>query len=142
MKNVLDEDIKKGEFSTVYLLYGEEEFLKQSYKKQLRSAIAGDDTMNLNIFTGRDIDVREIINLSKTMPFFADRRLILVEDSGFFKKGQEELAEYLPKVPESTCIVFVEQEVDKRNRLYKAVKEHGKIAELARQAGGIPEYAA
>ena len=58
MKNVLDEDIKKGEFSTVYLLYGEEEFLKQSYKKQLRSAIAGDDTMNLNIFTGRDIDVR------------------------------------------------------------------------------------
>ena len=133
MKNVLDEDIKKGEFSTVYLLYGEEEFLKQSYKKQLRSAIAGDDTMNLNIFTGRDIDVREIINLSETMPFFADRRLILVEDSGFFKKGQEELAEYLPKVPESTCIVFVEQEVDKRNRLYKAVKEHGRIAELARQ---------
>ena len=45
MKNVLDEDIKKGEFSTVYLLYGEEEFLKQSYKKQLRSAIAGDDTI-------------------------------------------------------------------------------------------------
>ena len=28
---------------------------------------------------GRDIDVREIINLSETMPFFADRRLILVE---------------------------------------------------------------
>ena len=68
MKNVLDEDIKKGEFSTVYLLYGEEEFLKQSYKKQLRSAIAGDDTMNLNIFTGRDIDVREIINPSETLP--------------------------------------------------------------------------
>ena len=106
MKNVLDEDIKKGEFSTVYLLYGEEEFLKQSYKKQLRSAIAGDDTMNLNIFTGRDIDVREIINLSETMPFFADRRLILVEDSGFFKKGQEELAEYLDYCSALICRIM------------------------------------
>ena len=115
MKNVLDEDIKKGEFSTVYLLYGEEEFLKQSYKKQLRSAIAGDDTMNLNIFTGRDIDVREIINLSETMPFFADRRLILVEDSGFFKKGQEEkdlimwAARYLKKNGKSVSASTLEE---------------------------------
>ena len=73
MKNILDEDIKSGNIRTVYLLYGEEDYLKEVYKKRLRAAIAGDDTMNVNTFTGRDIDVKEIINLSETMPFFAEK---------------------------------------------------------------------
>lgn len=41
----INEDIKNGTFKPVYLLYGEEAFLKQSYKKKLRAAITGDDTM-------------------------------------------------------------------------------------------------
>ncbi|MCR5369901.1 MAG: DNA polymerase III subunit delta [Clostridium sp.] len=133
MKNILDEDIKSGNIRTVYLLYGEEDYLKEVYKKRLRAAIAGDDTMNVNTFAGRDIDVKEIINLSETMPFFAEKRLILVEDSGFFKKGQEDLASYIPKIPETTCIVFVERETDKRSRIYKAVRECGQAVEMARQ---------
>ena len=136
MKNILDEDIKAGTFAPVYLLYGEEDYLKQTYKKRLKEAISGEDTMNLNVFTGQDIDVKEVINLAETMPFFAEKRLILVEDSGFFKKGQEDLADYVRKVPESTCIVFVEKEVDKRNRLYKAVKDCGRISEMAKQESG------
>ena len=39
----INEDIKNGTFKPVYLLYGEEAFLKQSYKKKLRAAISGDD---------------------------------------------------------------------------------------------------
>ena len=67
------------------------------------------------------------------MPFFADRRLILVDGSGFFKSAQEELAAYLPQMPDTTCLVFAESEVDKRNRLYKRVKELGYAAELNKQ---------
>jgi DNA polymerase-3 subunit delta len=37
----INEDIKNGTFKPVYLLYGEEAFLKQSYKKKLRAAISG-----------------------------------------------------------------------------------------------------
>ena len=48
----INEDIKNGTFKPVYLLYGEEAFLKQSYKKKLRAAISGDDTMNYNYFEG------------------------------------------------------------------------------------------
>lgn len=49
----LNQDIKTREFKRFYLLFGEEEFLKQSYKKRLREAIAGDDTMNYNYFEGK-----------------------------------------------------------------------------------------
>jgi DNA polymerase-3 subunit delta len=68
-----------------------------------------------------------------------------VEDSGFFKTTCDALAEYFPQVNETTCFIFVESEVDKRNRLYKKVKELGYAAEMERQdpsqlaswAGGI-----
>lgn len=141
----LNQHIKSGTFQPVYLLYGEETFLKNSYKNRLKEAIIGDDTMNFARFEGKGLDVDELIRLADTMPFFAERRLILVEDSGFFKSAPEALVEYLPSLPDTTCLLFVESEVDKRNRLFKKVKEMGYAAELARQdsaqlarwAGGI-----
>ena len=89
--------------------------------------------MNFNYFEGKSPDVHEIISLADTMPFFADRRLILIDGSGFFKSAPEELVEYLPQIPDTTCMVFCESEVDKRNRLFKKVKETGYAAELGKQ---------
>lgn len=129
----INEDIKSGQYKKVYLLYGEESFLKQSYKKKLKEAVAGDDTMNYNYFEGKGLDVNELISLSDTMPFFSDKRLIIIEDSGFFKTSSEALADYLPMIPDTTCILFVEDAVDKRNRLFKKVKELGHAAEMKRQ---------
>lgn len=141
----LNQDIKTGNFRRFYLLFGEEEFLKQSYKRRLREAVAGDDAMNYNYFEGKGLDVRELLSLASTMPFFSERRLIIVEDSGFFKAAADELVQGLPEVPDTSCMVFVESAVDKRSRLYKKVKELGYAAEfkkqdaaqLARWAGGI-----
>lgn len=130
----LNQDIKSGDFKRFYLLFGEEEFLKQSYKKRLRQAVAGDDTMNYNYFEGKGLDVQELISLANTMPFFSDRRLIMVEDSGCFKAASDELVEALPDIPDTTCMVFVESAVDKRNRLYKKVEELGSAVELKRQS--------
>ena len=128
---ILNQDIKDKTFRRVYLLFGDEPFLVNSYKKRLREAIAGDDTMNYNYFEGKGPDVKEIISLADTMPFFAERRLVLIDGSGFFKSSApEELVNYIPEIPESTCMVFVENEVDKRNKLYKKVKANGYAAEL------------
>ncbi len=141
----LNQDIKNRTFRPVYLLYGEETFLKNSYKKQLREAVVGEDTMNVTTFVGKNVDVDELIRMADTMPFFAEKRMVLVEDSGMFKSAPDALVTYLPTMPETTCLVFVESEVDKRSRLYKKVKERGYAAELGRQspamlsrwAGGI-----
>ena len=129
----INEDIKTRQFKPVYLLFGEESFLKQSYKKKLKEAVAGDDTMNYNYFEGKGLDLNELISLADTMPFFSEKRLILVEDSGFFKSAADSLVEYLPNMPDTTCLVFVEDAVDKRGRLFKKVKELGHAAEMKRQ---------
>ena len=130
----IQEDIKTGQFRQAYLLYGEEAYLKQQYKKNLVHALNPEgDTMNFQAFAGKGIDVRALIDLCETMPFFADRRVILLEDTGFFKNKCEELAEYMKTLPEYICLIFSETEVDKRSRMYKAVKSCGRIAEFARQ---------
>ncbi|MCD7813787.1 MAG: DNA polymerase III subunit delta [Lachnospiraceae bacterium] len=130
----INEDIKSGQFRPAYLLYGEEAYLKVQYKNKLRAAILPeDDTMNLSVYTGKGIDVKQVIDQAETMPFFADHRLILIEDSGFFKNATPELAEYLPQMPQETILVFVESEVDKRGKLYKKVKDCGRVVEMKRQ---------
>ena len=133
MKNI-QADIKSGNFKQAYLLYGEEAYLKQQYKHNLVKALNPDgDTMNFSHYEGKGVDVKQLIDLCETMPFFADRRVILLEDTGFFKNKSEELADYMKELPDYLCMVFVESEVDKRNRMYKAVKACGTIAEFARQ---------
>lgn len=133
MKSI-DEDIKTGQFQNIYLLYGEEAYLKRQYKEKLLKAMVTEgDTMNFSAYEGKDIVQGELIDLAETLPFFAERRVLLVEDSGFFKNSSEELAAYIPEVAESTCFIFVESEVDKRNKLYKQVKKSGRIVCFERQ---------
>lgn len=130
----IDEDIKTGQFKQIYLLYGNEAYLKKQYKDKLKKALAdAEDTMNFSAFEGKDINVKEVIDLAETLPFFAERRVILIENSGFFKNAADEMAEYIKQAAPTTYFLFVEEEVDKRSKMYKAVKNAGKIVEFAEQ---------
>ena len=131
---MLAEDIKNGTFKASYLLYGEESYLRSQYRNRLTNALIDPaDTMNLSRFEGKGIHPEEIIDLAETLPFFAPRRVILVENSEFFKTKCDRLADYLPSMPDTTCLIFVETAVDKRNRLFKTVKDRGRAVEFASQ---------
>lgn len=127
----IDNDIKMGQLKNVYLLYGTEDYLKRQYRDKLKHALVEpDDTMNFSAYEGKDINPKELIDLSETLPFFKEKRMILVENSGFFKNSCDDLAEYMGQVPESTCFVFVEEEVDKRSKLFKAASRAGSAVEF------------
>lgn len=130
----LNEDIKTGQFKPAYLLYGEEAYLKKQYKDKLTKAMLPEgDTVNYAYYEGKGTNPAELIDLAETMPFFADRRLIVVENSGFFKNATPELADYIKNMPETACFLFVESEVDKRGKMYKSVKDKGRAVEMGRQ---------
>lgn len=136
----IDDDIRSGSFRQIYLLYGTEDYLKKQYRDKLKDALApgggmffGGDDMNLTVYEGKDTNPREVIDLAETLPFFADRRVIVIEKSGFFKNTCEELAEYLGQVAPQTCLLFVEEEVDKRSKMYKAAKKYGAVVEFSAQ---------
>lgn len=129
----LANDIKTGQFKNIYLFYGEESYLKRFYKNKLKEyVIPPGDTMNFASFDGDSFDAQEIMGLCDTMPFFADHRLIMVENSNVFKTGNEDLIEYVDKVPESCILLFIEDNVDKRGRMYKAVAKKGRAVEMSK----------
>ena len=130
----ISQDIKQNTFRQVYLLYGEERYLRRQYREKLKSALCGDDdAMNLHIYEGKNPPLEEIFALAETMPFFAQRRVILLTDSGLFKSGGEKMAAYLSQPNPTTFFVFTESEVDKRSKLYKTVQSKGYAAEFPLQ---------
>ena len=184
---LLREDIANRSFRKVYLLYGEEDYLVQQYKHALIDAVAAPgDSMNLNIHRSESLDWGQLQDEILSMPFFADHRMVVLEDTKLFMsrktgKGSDETSEdedgdeeegspdgqeneaaltrtqddadlsarmaaFIPKIPETTVVLFVEQpdekkaggkkgkvSVDKRGKLYKAVVREGLAAEFAAQ---------
>lgn len=134
MKNILA-DIKANSFKPVYLLYGTEDYLKKQFRDNLKKAITGDgDSMNYSYFEGKAPDSKAVSEIASTMPFFADRRLVVIENSQLFKTADDMIIDMVKELPGTTVVVFVENEVDKRSRLYKAVKDNGYICELNEQS--------
>lgn len=130
----IKEDIKNGNFSQVYLLCGEEDYLRKQYLDNLKKALVQEgDTMNYHYYEGKDISIGALIDTAETIPFFADRRVMVIEDSGLFSASGERLAEYLKELPPHAFFVFCETAPDKRSRLYKQISQVGYVAELKKQ---------
>ncbi|MBR5376599.1 MAG: DNA polymerase III subunit delta [Lachnospiraceae bacterium] len=115
-------DIKSGQYKSVYLIHGDERYLRENYsKKLLKALVAPGDNLNFASFEGDGTDINEVISLAQTLPFMAEKRVVFVKDSGFFHKSCEELDAYLSAPSEDTVLIFDEEKVDKRSRNYKAV---------------------
>ena len=120
------QDIKNGQPGNLYLLYGEEAYLRRQYRDKLKAALVPqEDAMNCSVYSGKDINASEVVDLAGTMPFFAERRVVIVENSGWFKSGNDQIAALVKSLPDTTCMIFVEAEVDKRGKLFKAVTANG-----------------
>lgn len=126
----INADIKNDSLKNVYLLYGDERYLRSFYKHKLIAAALGDaDKMNFSEFNNKAFTVRELIDIADTVPFFAGHRVISINGSGFFKGSvPDELVEYMSGIAPDTVIIFDEDNVDKRSRMYKAVGKNGYCA--------------
>ena len=130
MKKIM-QDIKENNFESFYLLYGSEDYLKHQYRdKLIKALVDAEDNMNYSYFEGKKINVSEMLDIGDTLPFFADNRVIVVENSGLFKKTPEGFEKRLENFPDSTHVIFVESEVDGRNRLNNWFKKNGYKTEM------------
>lgn len=127
----INQDIEKNEIKQFYLLFGTEDYLKWQYRDKLAKAMVDtEDTMNYNYFEGNNFQLQAVLDIGETLPFFAEERVLVLENSGLFKKTPEEIEKRLEQFPDSTHVIFVEKEVDKRSRLYKWIGKHGYASEM------------
>lgn len=123
--NKIEQDIKNNQLHNVYLLYGEEDYLKNKYANMLIKHIVSDrESMNFAHYED-NIDSLNVIQTASTLPFFSDYRLIHIKNSGWFKSPNEDFNNYLNNITDTTIIVFEEASIDKRSKAYKNVDKSG-----------------
>ena len=129
--NSIDEDIKNGSFARVYLLTGEEAYLRLQYRNKLKSKLCKPgDSLNVVSYSGKNVPVNEVIDFANTMPFLAEKRVVFLEETSLFEGSNDLLADYMKEIAETTCMIFVQEKADKRVRLYKAIQKYGRVVEL------------
>ncbi len=134
MKN-LNQDLRSGQFKKAYLFYGDEAYLKRYYVNAFKDALLHGDEMNLFQAEGKDLQLSMLRDFTDTMPFFAEKRLVILRDTGLFKSASDGFSEWLDSLPETAAVIFSENEIDKRNKLYKKVSEIGRAVELSQPDG-------
>lgn len=145
----LKNDISKGMQHQVYLFFGPEVYLINYYLKKMKSLLIKPDLegFNYTVLEGKD-GSRKIIDNCETAPMLSDKKLVVVKEAGLFgsetktkKEGsegsiQELLAGYLGKLPAGVYLVFIENEISKKSKLYTAAKDKGLCIEFNYQGIG------
>ncbi|MDO4941784.1 MAG: DNA polymerase III subunit delta [Lachnospiraceae bacterium] len=130
----INEHIKKQEFVSFYLLYGDEDYLKRQMKERLVGALVNDDdTMNFASFEGKKVDQEEILDLAETLPFFSKYRVIVLDNTELGKKCDETFLKRMEGFPDTTIMIFIEKSIDKRSKIYKFIHKNGYAAEMTIQ---------
>lgn len=124
------------ENNSIYLIYGEDEFLKNKLQKDFidKSLSQSMQMMNLDIFDEKNSNVNSIIDAFSTAPFMSEKRLIIVKNSGLFSDGRKNDSNLmqlnLETVPNTSILIFFEKKVDKRQKLYKETAKKGIVYEI------------
>lgn len=95
-KNTENQDFKltlaaleKGEFAPLYILYGSQTYLRNQYRDRIARTILGDgDQMNLSVFRDDAFDILEVMDLARTLPFFSENRVIILENTGLLRPAK------------------------------------------------------
>ncbi len=124
----LEKDLKQGNLNSLYLLYGEEQFLLENCLKKIKS-LFGETLKGINYITIDETNLQEIISDIETPSFGYEKKLIIAKNTGIFKKEAKKkaktdkeniktkLLDYLnenfEEIKSSIVLVFVEEEADK-----------------------------
>lgn len=123
--------LRTGSLKRMVLLYGEERYLRKQYSDMIFEKFGGEkDSMNVHFYDGKNVVVGQLIDQAETMPFFAENRIMVLRDTGLFKSGGEQLAEYLEQPCDTAVFIFCESEVDERSKLYKVIATNGTVAQI------------
>jgi DNA polymerase-3 subunit delta len=107
----LKKQIREKKHSSVYIFYGEEDYLKRHHFLSLKKALIDQEfeDFNFNEFDGKNLDFSSLYEAAERLPVFAPLRMIVITDF-LIKKDQaqinEEMCYFLKNIPDYLCVVF------------------------------------
>ena len=139
--DMLEKELNSKELGSLYLFFGEERFLLDSMVKKIKKKF-GELLQGINYILIDENSVDELIYDIESPAFGFDKKLIIVKNSGLFKKDgrkksgtplQNKICNYINEnidtINESVCLVFIENEADK-NDVYSAIEKNGIVCDF------------
>jgi DNA polymerase-3 subunit delta len=139
-------EAKKGALRPVYVIMGEERYLRDQVVRELRAAALGNGLADFNEdkFTAGEVDIDKVISAARTVPMMAPRRVVLLRsverwDAGGDARASDKsdrgpapldrLAEYAQAPIDSTCMVLTASKLDGRRKLSAIAKKQGFVVQ-------------
>lgn len=140
----LKEQIRRNALCSLYIFYGEEEYLKEHYIKEIENLVGDGGLGDLNRIRIEGTSNYGIYDDALSgMPVMAERRTLVIRDSNIFitRRSQnatppnEEQKKYWEKIfsqlSRDTVLIFSEKNIDKRSALFKLASKQGTAVDFA-----------
>lgn len=131
----LFKELKQGDIKPLYLFTGDEQLMIRQAVTQLKNHLIDPEYADFNLvwLDGEESPPDKLFSALETMPFFQDRKLVIVKDAPYFKSSQDKLSDVqrerlealLTHPAEDTVLVFLAPQTDKRKRVSKALAANG-----------------
>ena len=133
----LDRQIQTKTIGSLYFFCGEEQFLMENKIRSIKKALLEPDFEDLNFvcFDDKKLSVSALKDELMAVPVMADRRIVVVKNSGVFGNAKlndyKTVCELLEGLPEYLCVIFCEKEFDKKKE---------KNLEIFRKCGEVVKF--
>jgi DNA polymerase III subunit delta len=147
MKILTREDLRnqllKGEIAPVYLLFGEETYLRDLAARTIADRALTDSSLrefNDTIFSLAESRIEYALAAAEQLPMISSRRVVRITEVVVSATGKKDslkeddeaiLARYLSRPSESSVVIFVADEIDKRRKISKMLLEKTVAVEFA-----------
>lgn len=140
-KKQLIQDFKTKQFSPLYVLCGEEAYLKEYHLRRLREALVEDTFAEFNLIelTQKSLNSDSLSDALNGYPAMSDKKLVILKDCDIFKAEddvQAVLLSCLEDWPEYLHVVLYFDTIEfkplKTSKLYKTIKDFWIVAEFGR----------
>lgn len=134
--------IKSGQIDKLYLFFGNEYFLIRETIIYIKKTLLCNEfnDVNYNNIEGKEAKLEDLLCSAKTMPFFSNKRLIVVNNYlGIINNKKEEdlFLRFIQNLPDHLCLILVSPQIDKRKKIYKSILKNGKVIEFKPFKGNL-----
>lgn len=149
-EQTLGADVKAGKLARVYFLYGEEDFLIRMYTNKILALAVREDEREMNYrrysFTPKadknsqgecPVEVSELADFVDSLPFFAERKCVLlnnIDTELFDKRELEEYIKVINDIPETSVIIVTRENVENDAKKFKKKMESAGMKKLLEEA--------
>ncbi|QNK41426.1 DNA polymerase III subunit delta [Caproicibacter fermentans] len=143
----LKKQIDQSNFANLYFLYGEEKYLVSHYTERLAGKASGRQFTDFNFqkFEGDEMGVDRIAEAVQALPFFAERKCVLVTDpdADAMKTAEmEKWKELVSSLPETTVLIvaLINRDSDEKKgknwkKFIDLMKKDGNAVRFGRRTG-------